>query len=94
MDKKIVLEFPVKDGGVEITEVTMRRAKVADLRAASKAAAGDMVDYESMLLGNLCGLSPMAMDEVDAADYVQMQKAYEGFLVKKSAGKMPDSSAE
>jgi len=76
---KIVFRFPVKDAGIEVKEVTMRRAKVKDMRIATEISDSDG-SYETILLGNLCGLSPEAMDEVDQYDYAEMQSVYKSFL--------------
>lgn len=80
--KKVKLEFPVEVDGEKITELTMRRPKVRDQRAASKqcGSSGLDVDLEPQLFANLCEVDIKVLDELDMLDYGKLQDAYRGFL--------------
>jgi len=79
-EEKIVLEYPFKDNGAEVTEVNMRRAKVKDMRIAEEKSKSSGGNYESILFANLCELSPDAMDLIDIKDYGKLQARYQSFL--------------
>lgn len=76
--QKIKLKYPIKDGGQDITEITLRRPKVRDQLAASKAQ-GE-AEQEVNLFANLSDLTPDLIGELDVADYQALQKAYTGFF--------------
>lgn len=63
----------------EITEVTMRRPKVKDQRAA-QAEGGTDADVEIRLMAMLCELPATVIDEFDIADFLKLQDAYRAFL--------------
>lgn len=69
--------FDRTDGSGRVETITMRRPKVKDLKAAD---GGTAQDQETTLFANLCELAPADLDEMDLADYKQLQKTYEGFL--------------
>jgi hypothetical protein len=71
------LKYPVKIEGAEVAILHMRRPKVRDLRAA--AAKSGAVDQEITLFSNLCEVPPTAIEDLDVADYTQLQTAYQGF---------------
>ncbi|WP_419783735.1 phage tail assembly protein [Maridesulfovibrio sp.] len=75
----ISLDYPVKDNGVEVKELSMRRPKVRDQKTARKSTDNDE-DYESFLFANLCEVSPDLIDGMDMRDYKKLQKEYKGFL--------------
>jgi hypothetical protein len=77
----IVLDHPVEIAaeGRTIEEVRMRRPRVRDQRAATRAADND-ADRELRLFASLTDLPPEAIDEFDLADYRKLQIAFEGFL--------------
>ena len=65
--------------GETLTSVAMRRATVADMRAAAKAAS-TAEDRELVLMRNLCEISEETLDRVDMRDYAKIQDALMGFL--------------
>ena len=78
----IKLRFPIKVGGVETTELKMRRPKVRDRVAALSQNVSD-VEKEVLLVGNLVGLTPDEMEDLDQIEYLSLQKAYQDFLEEK-----------
>ena len=78
-DKTITLNRPVTMDGTTHTTLTMRRPKVRDSRDAQRGG-GTNADSEIRLFANLCEVTPAVIEELDMADYIRMQKVYEGFL--------------
>lgn len=62
----------------QVTQLTLRRAKVRDLIAAQE---GDSSPprVEVRLFSILTGLAPATLEEMDEADYLRLQNAYAGF---------------
>ena len=75
----ITLQYPVTVDGAEVTTLTMRRPKARDLRDAQRGG-GMPADSEIRLFANLCEVTPATIEDLDMADYLRMQKVYEGFL--------------
>lgn len=77
---EICLKYPVQlASGKMLDKVALRRAKVADLREASRGAASQE-DQEVALLARLSGLLPEDVLELDLADYKVLQDAFRGML--------------
>lgn len=74
--KEITLKHPVKlASGKELTKLVLRRAKVSDLKEASRA--GDKQDeHEIALIARLSGLVPEDVLELDLSDYKAIQDAF------------------
>ena len=73
---EICLKYPVKlASGKALDKVALRRAKVADLREASRGSAAPE-DQEVALLARLSGLLPEDVLELDLADYKVLQDAF------------------
>lgn len=77
--KKVVLDFPVDVAGQKYTELHIRRPKVRDHLVAERGSGGN-AEKEVKLLANLCEVSPAVIEELDAADYQELQGVYGGFL--------------
>lgn len=75
----IKLDYPVQFEGRTISEITLRRPKVADTRKARKDHK-DPADQEIAMLATLSGLPPALFDELDMADYSKVQEKLEGFF--------------
>ncbi len=75
----IELKHPVTVAGREIASLALRRPKVKDQLAAEKASGGN-AEKEIRLFANLCEVEPAVIEELDLADYRQVQEAYSGFL--------------
>lgn len=77
---EICLKYPVQlASGKALDKLTLRRAKVADLREASKGGASQE-DQEVALLARLSGLLPEDVLELDLADYKALQDAFRSML--------------
>ncbi len=76
----IALKHPVKLAtGTTLERVTLRRAKVRDLKAAQRGS--DKADEQELaLLALLCGLTPEDLEELDLADYRALADAFRGML--------------
>ncbi len=77
--EQINLFFPIKESGVELHSVTMRRPKVRDQMKADTGP-GTQAQKEVNLFADLCGLAPDTLKELDMADYRKLQKAFDVFL--------------
>ena len=77
---EICLKYPVQlASGKALDKLTLRRAKVADLREASRGGASQE-DQVVALLARLSGLLPEDVLELDLADYKALQDAFRGML--------------
>ena len=79
MNEVITLKYPVTVNGQQMEQLTMRRPKVKDTLAANKAKGSD-ADREITLFANLCEQTPHTIEELDMADYQQLQERYTSFL--------------
>ena len=79
MSKTVPLEYPFTHDGTEYTELTMRRPKVRDDKAARRAEK-NAADQECRLFANLCEITPAVIEELDLADYKRLQDAFTGFF--------------
>jgi len=75
----ITLKYPVAVGGQDYEALTMRSAKARDQVVAQKSASNN-AELELVLFSNLCEVSTEVIEELEMADYQQLQKAYNGFL--------------
>ena len=77
---EVCLKYPVQlASGKALDKLTLRRAKVADLREASRGGASQE-DQEVALLARLSGLLPEDVLELDLADYKALQDAFRSML--------------
>ncbi|WP_429885383.1 phage tail assembly protein [Geoalkalibacter halelectricus] len=76
---EIKLKHPVTVAGEEVKALRLRRPKVKDQLAADKGAGGN-AEKEIRLFANLCEVAPAIIEELDLADYRQVQEAYSAFL--------------
>ena len=75
----VTLKHPVDLNGEKTKTLTMRRPKVKDQLAADKGMSSS-AEKEIRLFANLCEVAPPVIEELDLADYKQLQEAYTGFL--------------
>lgn len=75
----ITLDYPVTSDGQEITSISIRRPKVADMLAADSKKESD-AQKEISMFANLCEVSPKTIEELDLKDYRKLQEAYQDFL--------------
>jgi hypothetical protein len=76
---KITLKHPVQFDGREVKELTMRRSKVKDQLAVEKEKISE-AEREVRLFARLCNVPMELIEEIDLADYKQIQKEYGDFL--------------
>lgn len=80
MSKEITPKYPVKTGsGATVEVVTMRRAKVKDLRQMERFGKTD-AEQELGLIAHLAGLVPEDLEEIDAVDYRAIQDSFRELL--------------
>jgi hypothetical protein len=74
---KIELKTPIKTPNGEVKTITLRRAKVRDLKEVQRLGLSD-ADQELMLLARLSEekLAPEDMEELDLADYAEVQRVF------------------
>lgn len=74
---KIELKTPIKTPNGEVKTITLRRAKVRDLKEVQRLGLSD-ADQELMLLARLSEekLTPEDMEELDLADYAEVQRVF------------------
>lgn len=75
----ISLDYCVSSDGVELSQMEMRRPKVADMLAADTYKGTD-AQKEISMFANLCSVSPSAIEQLDLKDYRKIQEAYQDFL--------------
>ncbi|WP_321367920.1 phage tail assembly protein [uncultured Desulfuromusa sp.] len=80
--RTIVLDYPVTVDGEEITQLEMRRGKARDQVTAQKGCESN-AEMEIKLFANLCEVQLEVIEELDMADYGEVQKVYSGFLSRR-----------
>ncbi|KGS37269.1 mu-like prophage FluMu gp41 family protein [Burkholderia pseudomallei ABCPW 107] len=89
----IKLEYPITLDGVLRDTLTMRRPKVRDVRGASKRAQDDDELREITLFAMLADVAPDELEQMDMADYVAMQRAYDSFRPAGAAARQNGQGA-
>lgn len=79
LEKTIKFGMPITVDGKVVEQVTMRRPKVKDQKLAQTVAT-TRIDIETTMLSYLTGLPVAAFDDMDLADYQQLQEAFADFL--------------
>jgi len=84
---RVGLTSPLKIGEKIVTEVTIRRPKVRDLRAMEKARGPGSTEMDQgiAMAAALCDIPLDAMDEMDAVDFASISEVLSGFLPKAQA---------
>lgn len=77
------LQYPITYKGEDITELTLRRPKMADVKKLA-AAKGDTLAASSQTVADLAGKPIGMIDELDPEDYAPMQKWAQEILGKLS----------
>lgn len=77
--EKITLAHPIRVNGVEMQEVRLRRPKVRDRLIVDKMPVSD-AEKEISLVANLAEISKEAVEELDLADYTQIQQKLQSFF--------------
>ena len=78
----VVLGVPVSIDGSTITEISIRRPKVRDLRALEEVTLGkpSQLDQGAALLSLLAGIPEAAVEEMDATDFARASEVIAGFF--------------
>lgn len=92
-DMTITLYYPLNILGKEVTQLTMRRAKVRDLKAAQRMANGNQADYEVALAAVLSGYVVEDFEDMDSIDYEQVQDMFRRFREPPAKPVAVDGSA-
>lgn len=89
MTDRVTLVQPLKVGDATITEVTIRRPKVKDLRVLEDARkpGGSEIDQGIAMAAVLCGLPIEAMDDMDAVDFATISEFIARFFPQATASK-------
>jgi hypothetical protein len=85
--KTVTLQFPITVDGREVSEVTITRPKVKDLKAMDAALDGitDKLDQGIIMVSVLTGLSHDAVEELDADDFTELSEVVAGFFPQAKA---------
>lgn len=76
----IKLQYPVETSGETIDSLSMRRSKIKDRLLVAKMKNVSDEEKEIRLFANLCEVEPKVIEELDEADYSNLQKAYLSFF--------------
>jgi len=75
---KIKLQYPIQNGSETIESIEIsRRLKVKDLMSTDNL---EPTAHNAKLIGNLTGLPPNIIEEMDASDYKDVAKVLDSFL--------------
>lgn len=89
VSQTVKLKYPVRLAtGQTLTELTLRRPRVGDLRAVAHLS-GD-AEQELAIFARITGLVPEDLDELDLADYKQVQDWFR----RSQEGKSESAAAE
>ena len=77
-DTTIALEYAIEAHGETLSQLTLRRPRVKDLKLLDEAK-GD-VGMTAALIGALAGLTPREVDQIDAGDFTRLGLALADFL--------------
>ena len=90
----IELKYPVEATGETITNLTMRRSKIKDRLLVAKMKTASDEEKEIRLFANLCEIEPKVIEELDEADYSNLQKVYLGFFNSEEMSSAQSSSSQ
>lgn len=77
MSETYVLSTPYTNAaGEAVTQLSLRRAKVKDLKAARKIS-NNPQDWDELILSRITGLPPEDFDEMDLADFLELQSRFQ-----------------
>ena len=89
----IKLKYPVEATGETLTSLTMRRSKIKDRLLVAKMKNVSDEEKEIRLFANLCEVEPKLIEELDEADYSNLQKVYLGFFNSEEMSSAQSSSS-
>jgi hypothetical protein len=88
----IELKYPVESSGENLDTLTMRRSKVKDRLLVAKMKTTSDEEKEIRLFANLCEVEPKVIEELDEADYSNLQKVYLSFFNSEEMSQEQSSS--
>ncbi len=91
--QNIELKYPVEATGETFTNLTMRRSKIKDRLLVAKMKTASDEEKEIRLFANLCEVEPKVIEELDEADYSNLQKVYLGFFNSEGMSQEQSSSS-
>ena len=85
------LIFPITDNGVQYKTITLRRPTVDDTLTADalnrvSGDSGTDAQEELILFSRLCGMSLLALRQLDLIDYRNLSKAFKSFFAPIETG--------
>ena len=89
----VELKYPVEATGETFTNLTMRRSKIKDRLLVAKMKTASDEEKEIRLIANLCEVEPKVIEELDEADYSNLQKVYLGFFNSEEMSSAQSSSS-
>ncbi len=92
--QNIELKYPVESHSETITNLTMRRSKIKDRLLVAKMKTASDEEKEIRLFANLCEVEPKVIEELDEADYSNLQKVYLGFFNSEEMSSAQSSSSQ
>ena len=90
----IELKYPVEATGETFANLTMRRSKIKDRLLVAKMKTASDEEKEIRLFANLCEVEPKVIEELDEADYSNLQKVYLGFFNSEEMSSAQSSSSQ
>lgn len=79
MSQTVPLRYPIQAHGREVTEITLRRPTVKDLREVERQNLGKQSEYAAMI-SRLGGIPNSSVDAIDGSDFLRLVEVIDGFL--------------
>ncbi len=79
MSQTVTLMYPIQANGRELTEMTLRRPTVKDLKEVERLALGKQAEYAA-LISRLAVIPTSAVDAIDGSDFLRLVEVIDGFL--------------
>ena len=92
--ESITLKYPVDVAGQSYDKLSMRRSKIRDRLIVAKMKNVSDEEKEIRLFANLCEVEPKVIEELDEADYSNLQKLYLGFFNSEEMSSAQSSSSQ
>jgi hypothetical protein len=87
----VKLLHPIQYNGVSLKEISLRRPKVRDRLIVDRMTVSD-AEKEIILISNLAEISREAIEEIDLADYANIQKVLQNFLAPAAQAVLAENS--
>lgn len=78
MSTTIILKHPIKANGQVLEEITLERPRVKHLKVVD-GVKGE-VEKTALLIGELAGIPPSGVDQLDAEDFAALAEVIGGFF--------------